>query len=312
MRKNASLRAKRSNLYFWDCFGTLCLAMTIVAICSPAFAQDVQEPAVAGTFYPGDSGKLKNMVDGFIDKAKPEPVDGEIIALILPHAGYVYSGWVAGYGVKLIKNKEFDTVIIVGLSHRVPFKGLSVLYKDFYQTPLGNAAIDKDISKKLIAYSENISYYALPFSVEHSAEVEIPFIQRALPDSKIVVVLTGDFSHETVSLLRDAIGSVIEKSSKEILLVASTDMSHFFSDQKARDIDARTMKEMEKFQPEALFNKCQTWPNSERPCGSLGMVGVMMAAEKLGANKLKVVKYATSGDVSSDKSRVVGYCRAVI
>ena len=218
----------------------------------------------------------------------------------------------AGYGIKLIKNKEFDTVIIVGLSHRVPFKGLSVLYKDFYQTPLGNAAIDKDISKKLIAYSKNISYHELPFKVEHSAEVEIPFIQRALPNSKIVVILTGDFSHETVSLLRHAISSVIEKSNKKILLVASTDMSHFFSEQKARDIDARTMREMEKFQPEALFNKCQTWSNSERPCGSLGMVGVMMVAEKLGANKLKVVKYATSGDVSFDSSRVVGYCSAVI
>ena len=277
-----------------------------------AFAKDIQKPAVAGSFFPANSEKLKNMVDGFIDKAELEPVDGEIIALVLPHAGYQYSGWVAGYGVKLIKNKEFDTVIIVGLSHRVPFKGLSVLYKDSYQTPLGNVAIDKDISKKLIAYSENISYYELPFSMEHSAEVEIPFMQRALPDSKIVVILTGDFSYETVCLLRDALNSVIKTSKKKILLIASTDMSHFFPEQKARDLDARTMKEMEKFQPEALFKKCLSWLNSERPCNSIGMLGVMMAAKKLGANKLKVVKYATSGDVTFDSSRVVGYCAAVV
>ncbi|UCH12644.1 MAG: AmmeMemoRadiSam system protein B, partial [Candidatus Omnitrophota bacterium] len=255
---------------------------------------------------------LKNIVDGFIDRADPEEIQGEIVAIILPHAGYKYSGWVAGYGAKIIKDKKFDTVVVVGLSHRVPFKGLSVLDKDFYQTPLGNVAIDKDISKKIVAYNKNISYYELPFRVEHSAEVEIPFLQRTLKNFKIVVILTGDFSYESCCLLRDAISSIVKKSGKKILLVASADMSHFFPEEKARNIDARTIKEMEKFDPETLFAKCLSWSNSERPCNSIGLIGVMMAARELGADKLKVLKYATSGDVTFDKSQVVGYCSAVI
>ncbi len=313
MKNCTSLRAKRSNLIIGIASSLSLLAMTAFFIsCPPAFAEEVQKPVVAGAFYPGDPEVLKNMVDGFIDRAKPEKIEGEIIAIILPHAGYKYSGWVAGYGAKIIKDKKFDTVIIVGLSHRVPFKGLSVLDKDFYQTPLGNVAIDKDISKKIIAYSENISYYELPFRVEHSAEVELPFLQRVLKDSKIVVILTADFSYESCCLLRDAISSVVKKSGKKILLVASTDMSHFYPDRKARSIDARTIKEMEKFDPGTLFTKCLSWSNSERPCNSIGMIGVMMAARELGADKLKVLKYATSGDVTFDKSRVVGYCSAVI
>ncbi len=289
----------------------LAFAFTVVS-CSPVFTEEVQKPVVAGSFYPGNPEVLKNIVDGFIDRADPEQVEGEIIALILPHAGYKYSGWVAGYGAKIIKNKNFDTVIIVGLSHRALFKGLSVLDKDSYKTPLGNVAIDRDLSKKIIAYSENISYHELPFRVEHSAEVEIPFLQGALKDFKIVVILTGDFSYQTACLIRDAISSVVKKSSKKILLIDSTDMSHFFPDKKARNIDARTIKEMEKFDPETLFTKCLSWSNSERPCGSIGMIGVMMAARELGADKLKVLKYATSGDVTFDKSRVVGYCSGVI
>ncbi len=130
-----------------------------LVFCSLAFAEEIQKPSVSGQFYPDNPEKLKQMVDGFIDKANPESVEGDIIAIISPHAGYVYSGWVAGYGFKAVKNTNFDTVIIVGLSHRIPFKGLSVLDKDFYHTPLGNIAIDKDMTKSLITYNKNIIYY---------------------------------------------------------------------------------------------------------------------------------------------------------
>lgn len=276
------------------------------------FAGDVQEPAVAGSFYTSDPEKLEKMVDGFINNADPEPINGEITALILPHAGYIYSGWVAGYGIKTIKDKDFDTVIIVGPSHRFPFKGLSVLKKDFYETPLGNVAIDKDISKKLIRYSKYIIDYEVPFKMEHSAEVEIPFIQRVLPNAKIVVMLTGDFSYETVNLLRNALSKIIRKTDKKILLVASTDLSHHNPDRVARQIDSQTLALIDTFDPEMLFARCSSLGNKERPCGAIPVIGVMMAARELGANELKILKYATSGDVTDDRSQVVGYVSAVM
>ncbi len=275
-------------------------------------AQESQKPAVAGMFYPDNPDKLKKMVDGFINKADLKPVEGEIMAIISPHAGYEYSGWVAGYAFKTVKNKKFDTVIIVGLSHRAAFKGLTVLDKDFYQTPLGSVSIDKDITKKLIAYNKDIKYDASVFAEEHSAEAEIPFVQEALPGSKIVVILTGDFNYETGLLLRDALVSAVKSGTKKVLLIASTDMSHFYSDQKARDIDKNTINEMEKFDPEGFFEGCLSSSGRDSPCGSIGVLGVMMAARQLGSDKLKVLKYATSADTTFDKTRVVGYCSAVI
>lgn len=283
-----------------------------LVFCASVFAEEVQRPVVAGMFYPANPDKLKNMVDSFINKAKPEPIEGEIMAIISPHAGYEYSGWVAGYAFKAVKNKKFDTVIIVGLSHRVPFKGLAVIDKDFYQTPLGSVSIDKDITKKLIAYNKDIKYYALAFTEEHSAEVEIPFVQQALPDSKIVVILTGDFDYETSLLLRNALVDVVKSGNKKVLLVASTDMSHFYPEEKAHSIDKSTIKEMEKFDPESFFTERLSSSGRDSPCGSIGVLGVMMAARQLGSDKLKVLKYATSADTAFDKSRVVGYCSAVI
>ncbi|MFH0732250.1 MAG: AmmeMemoRadiSam system protein B [Candidatus Omnitrophota bacterium] len=280
--------------------------------CLFSFAQDVQEAVVADAFYPADPKELKAMVDGFIDKAEVPQIEGEIIAVVLPHAGYQYSGHVAGYGAKIIKDKDFDTVILVALSHRVPFNGLTVLDKDFYKTPLGNVAVDKEITQKLLAYSTEISSYKAPFTIEHSAEVEIPFMQRLLPNARIAIILTGDFSYKNCSLLRDSLVSVVNSSNKKVLLLASTDMSHFFTEKEAHDIDALTLKDIEGFNPESLYKKCEAMSNSERPCGTIGLVGVMMAARQLGANEIKVLKYATSADTTPDKSRVVGYFSAVI
>jgi hypothetical protein len=154
-------------------------------------AEDIQKPAVSGYFYPKDRKSLQEMIDGFLDKADPKHINGRITAIISPHAGYVYSGQVAAYGFKLLKDKPYSTVVIVAPSHHHMFKGLAVLNKDSYMTPLGKMPIDRGITRKLLSYDEAIDYYPQAFSKEHSAEVEIPFIQQVLPQAKLVVILTG-------------------------------------------------------------------------------------------------------------------------
>lgn len=276
---------------------------------SLAYAEDVQKPVVAGYFYPKDRTTLKRTVDKYIDNAKVEDIEGDIVAIIAPHAGYQYSGWVAGYAFKAVKDKPFKTAIVVAPSHYYNFEGLSVLDRDSYLTPLGKIPIDKEITRELIAFDKRIKYYMQPFSREHAAEVEIPFLQQALKDIKIVVVLIGSPTYDNCTLLRDALTKVVE-ARDGILMVASTDMSHFHPDTQARLMDKTTLSEMRKFDPETLFLKLSS--GESELCGGGGVVGVMMAARNLGADSVKTLKYATSGDVTGDKRGVVGYCSVCV
>jgi AmmeMemoRadiSam system protein B len=157
----------------------LCLGVSPLGP-SPLFAGETQEPVVAGAFYPADKATLKKMVDEYIELANPEPIEGDIVALIAPHAGYIYSGPVAGYAFKLIKDKPYKTAIIIAPSHHSAFNGLSILDKDSYITPLGEVSIDKEITGKLLAFDKRIRYNPEAFRNEHAAEVEIPFLQESL------------------------------------------------------------------------------------------------------------------------------------
>jgi len=283
----------------------------IVLFVTELFAEDVQEPAVAGYFYPADPTAVKDMVDGYIAAADPEYIDGEIVAVIAPHAGYQYSGKTAGYAFKSIKDRPLKTAVVVAPSHRVGFKGLSVLDRGSYRTPLGIVPIERDITKQLIAFDKRIAYYAPAFLQEHAAEVEIPFLQRSLKDFKVVVILTGLPSYDTCTLIRDALSKVL-KDREDVIIVSSTDMSHHYPDKQARQIDGGTLAEIKQFDPESLFLKLANMSNQDSPCGTTGMVGVMMAARNLGADKITILDYTTSADATGLKSSVVGYFSAAI
>ncbi len=289
--------------------------LTAVSACvltaAVAYADNAQEASLAGSFYPEDPKELKHMVCSCIENAMPEGVRGRIMALILPHAGYRYSGKTAGYGFKAIMGKGFTTAIIVAPSHRHRFEGLAVLDKDSYLTPLGRAVIDKDITKRLISFDKGIKYYIQPFLNENSIETQIPFVQEALPRAKVALVLTGNPSYDTCILLREALSSVIGDR-EDVIIIASTDMSHYHADKQARIIDSKVIREIKQFNPEELFLELSGMPGKERPCGSTAVVGTMMAALKLGADKVKLLDYSTSGDTTGDYSAVVGYMSAVI
>ncbi|NQT95021.1 MAG: AmmeMemoRadiSam system protein B [Candidatus Omnitrophica bacterium] len=286
--------------------GRVAFVVLLLLFSNIAYAEDVQKPVVAGYFYPKDKARLEKMVDGFIERAEPEAVEGDIISIIAPHAGYEYSGHVASYAFKLIKDKPYKTAVIIAPSHHYGFEGLAVLNKDSYLTPLGRVAIDKEITKKLLDFDKRIDYYMQPFLKEHAAEVEIPFVQRALKGAKIVVILTGLPSYDTCTLLRDSLTKVL-RGRKDVILITSSDMSHYYPETTARRVDSTTLANIRRLDPEALFLKLSDTSSNDRPCGSTGIVGAMMAAKNLGANNIKLLKYATSGDTTGDMSRVVGY-----
>jgi MEMO1 family protein len=283
----------------------------IILLSMNAYAEEVQPSSLDGAFYSRDKAVLENMISGFIEAADLENIPGDIMAIISPHAGYQYSGAVAGYGFRALKGKEFKTVIVVASSHRHYFKGIAVLDKDAYATPLGKAPIDRELTKKLLFYDEMINYYPRPFFNENSTETQIPFIQYALPEAKIVVVLIGDPSYETCLLLGDALYDTIGER-EDIIIVSSTDMSHFSDDKRARSVDKDVIKEIEKFDPKRLFEYLSIMENKDRPCGTSALVSTLIAAEKLGADKIDTLKYATSADISGDHFSVVGYMSAVV
>ena len=291
--------------------GFLFFVVIVLALNANVYAEDIQPSSLDGAFYPKDKTVLENMIYNFIQGADLEGISADIIAVISPHAGYQYSGAVSGYSFKALKGKAFNTVIIVASSHRHYFKGIAVLDKDAYATPLGKAHIDKKLTKKLLFYDDNINNFPQFFLNENSTETQIPFIQYALPQAKIVIALIGDPSYETCLLLGDALYNAIGQR-KDVVIVSSTDMSHFSSDKRARSVDKGVIGEIEKFNPKNLFEYLSIMEDKDRPCGASALVSTLIAAEKLGADKIDVLKYATSADVSGDSKSVVGYTSAVV
>lgn len=290
---------------------TLCFFLILI-FSSFAFADEVKEPNVAGGFYPAFGPLLKNKVDKFIDDAKIEPIEGEIIALISPHAGYDYSGWVAGYGYRAIQNKKYDTVILLGPSHFNRFNGVSVYTIGKFRTPLGDITVDTDLANEIIAVNtEKITFNPAPFEREHCLEVQLPFLQRSLRDFKIVPILFGSDDSRLCTAVSVAIVKAVNAApNKKILIIASSDMSHYHGYKQACVMDNKALDIIKKFDPDSLYTVILT--GSIELCGGAPVVTAMLAARTLGADTIKVLKYANSGDVTNERTRVVGYSSAIM
>jgi AmmeMemoRadiSam system protein B/AmmeMemoRadiSam system protein A len=266
--------------------------------------EEIREPAVAGTFYPEKPDILSRDVKRYLDNAKKEKIEGEIIALVSPHAGYVYSGQVAASAFKLIEGKVFDSVVVVAPSHRVLFKGASVYGRGGYRTPLGVVPIDEEFSKRMMEGRKEIQFLPEAHAQEHSLEVQIPFLQVVLKSFRLIpIVMEPSWSWETCQHLAQAIAETV--GGKNVLLIASSDLSHFHSYEKAVQLDKVVLNHIEHFDPAALSRdlgsgRCEA-------CGGGPMISIMLAAKALGANKGKALKYLNSGDVTGDRGRVVGY-----
>lgn len=279
---------------------------------SPTLPAGQVRPAIlAGTWYPGDPDELRAMVDGFLNAV--EPVDGQPIAMVVPHAGYVYSGPVAAYGFKQLEQGDIDVAIIIAADHQLPLsKPISIWSEGGFQTPLGIVAVDAELARALVAADPGISSDTAPHQGEHPIEIELPFLQRVCPDCSIVPVLMGSDSEESVEILAKALLSVLP--GRKAVIIASSDLSHYPAYQDARAVDGATLAAIETGDPARVRETVGSLMNAgfsnlaTCACGQAPILVAMRVAQGLGADTITVLHYANSGDVpSGDRERVVGY-----
>ena len=272
-----------------------------------------RKPAVAGQFYPGDSVTLSKEITDYFKKAKKEPIPGKIITLISPHAGYMYSGQVAAYAYKLLEGLSFQTVVVISPSHVAYFQGASIYNGDAYETPLGKILIDTSVAGKMADINNRVFLSSKGHGFvgtrgEHALEVQLPFLQLVLGKFKLVPIVIGDQDWTTCEALAEALTESLK--GKSALIVASSDLSHFHPYNEAIRLDSIVMNHVNSFDPEGLYEDIST--GLCEACGASPIISAMLAAKGLGADKAKVLKYANSGDVTGDRSGVVGYMAAVM
>jgi len=267
--------------------------------------------AVAGTWYPARAEALVREVDAYL-AAADVPRSGHVEAVIAPHAGLMFSGAVGAYAYKAAAaTGAYDVAFVIGPSHYVSFDGVSVWADGAFDFPLGPAVIDASAAAELLV-SPIAHVMPRAHQREHSIEMQLPFLRRLFPDIPIVPMLMGLQRRETIDALAAAIARAAR--GRRVLLIASTDLSHFFDAARAAALDARVQDFVHAFDPEGLLDLFEQYPEQERgryvACGGGPAIAVMKAARDMGATVGRVLKYAHSGDVSGDNERVVGYLAA--
>lgn len=266
----------------------------------------IRESVIAGTWYPGHPESLKSEISRYLQRAALSPINGELVGLVVPHAGYMYSGCVAAHAYSLLRDHPFDRVLILAPSHRAYFKGASVYTPGGYRTPLGVVPLDRPMVDLLLKHPDLVRFVPEADAEEHSLEIQLPFLQVMLPSFRMTPVIMGEQSFEFCEKL----ARVIVEASREtrLLLIASSDLSHYHAASEARRLDRVVSDCVERFDPEGLSDHLRQ--GDCEACGAGPMMTVMIASRLLGANKSKVLQYANSGDVTGDTRRVVGYLAA--
>jgi AmmeMemoRadiSam system protein B len=271
---------------------------------------NIRPAAVAGTWYPGSAGALTREIDAYLGAATGGPA-GRVQAIVVPHAGLMFSGPVGAYAYKAAASGDFDVAVLVGPSHFTAFDGVAIWPDGAFESPLGPVVIDEAGSRALSTASV-IQPLPAAHRREHSLEMQLPFLRRLLPDLPIVPLLIGFQRRETIDALAAAIRDAFGE--RRALLIASTDLSHYFDAATAATLDARVQARVAAFDPEGLLDLFETYPEQERgryvACGGGAAIAVMKAARALGARDGRVLKYAHSGEVSGDYDGVVGYLAA--
>ncbi|MCU1384351.1 MAG: hypothetical protein JWL71_3048 [Acidobacteria bacterium] len=269
---------------------------------------NVRNAAVAGTWYPRTAAGLAAAVDGYLtaaDRAGRE-VAGDLVALIAPHAGLMYSGPVAAHAYRLLRQRTFDVVVLVGPSHFDPFDGVALPPWTGFDTPFGVAPIDAACARAIAAATPIVHERASAHTREHSLEMQLPFVGRLAPAVPIVPLLMGYQTAETAASLGIALAAALR--GRRALLIASTDLSHYHDATTASALDSVVIDCVSRFDADGLQHALETTP--DHACGGGPTVAVMRAARAAGAADAVVLNYADSGDVSGDKSSVVGYMAA--
>lgn len=268
----------------------------------------VRPSAVHGLFYPGDPGELRREVDSLLEKAGRGGHDGgRIRGVIAPHAGYMYSGYTAARAYAQVKGRSYGVVVIVSPSHQEYFDGISVFPGDAYSTPLGTVNVNSNVREKLLKSSSIVVASTKGHGSEHAIEVQLPFLQQTLHRYTILPIVMGDQKRELCLHLGDALSTVL--GDEDHLLVASTDLSHYYPSEIADRLDSRMIDDIARFDRERLMEDLET--GKTEACGGGPTVAVMTALGRLGVSTMEVLYHCNSGDVTGDRHRVVGYVSAV-
>lgn len=270
--------------------------------------KDIRKPVIAGTWYPANPRILRADLEGFLHNVPDEKIEGKIIGLIAPHAGYVYSGQVAAFAYKIIGGETIDAVILLGPSHRTFFHGVSIYDRGGYETPLGVVPVDASLAKGIMAQSKVISHIPAAHSQEHSLEIQVPFLQVALGDFRFVPLVMGEQDRQTCETLAESIVRAV--GDRRVLIVGSSDLSHFHSYEKALKLDSVVLKHIEEMDGSGLLKDLEN--NTCEACGGGPAAVTIMVSKRLGSDRAKILKYANSGDVTGDRGSVVGYASAVL
>ena len=297
----------------------------------------LRRTAVAGRWYPDDPVRLAADLDRYLAAAETDAPAHRPRALIAPHAGLMYSGPVAAFAYKIAKDAGYESVVLVGPSHFIPFQGVSLWDDGAWDTPFGPIAVDRTLAASIRSESPEFVDMPAAHAREHSLEMQLPYIAHLLPGVPIVPMVMGRQSRHTALALGDAIatavaartpahaghepapgvpsdagtgGELTGPHSGAVLIVASSDLSHYENANAASALDAVMIQHVEAMDPEGLMTALERDPR--HACGGGPMVAVLRAARQLGATEARVLRYADSGDVSGDKSSVVGYMAAAI
>ena len=272
----------------------------------------VRPSPIAGTWYEGNPKALALIVDQYLDQAELPELPGEVVAVIAPHAGIKYSGPVAGYAFAAVRGMHFDLVAVLSPMHQPTYEPLLTSAHKAYSTPLGDVPIDQDSIAELNSHLVPVLGYGMTpvaYDQEHSLEIELPFLQRALSDGfKLLPVMVRAQSVQVSRQVGTALAETLK--GKKALIVASTDLSHFYSQKEAGILDTEMLRRVESFSPEDVFRAEKEGEGFA--CGLGALTAVLWAGKSLGADSVKILRHATSGDVTGDTSSVVGYGAAVL
>jgi len=271
-------------------------------------ALDLRPSPIAGTWYEGMPKPLAAKIDGYLADVKLPQLDGQVIGVIAPHAGHKYSGAVAAHAFAALRGQSPDVVAVLSPFHNYVSYPLICTSHQAYATPLGNLDVDVNALEELQSHLD-VPITRIPNDKEHSLEIELPFLQRVFQNEfKLLPIMIREQEEHTARKLGDALAKTLKN--KNAVLVASTDLSHFYDQQTARMFDQHMLKCFESFNPHAIFEAEYTGKGFA--CGHAAVAATLWACQHLGADSVQILDYATSGDVTRDHSSVVGYGAAAI
>lgn len=266
---------------------------------------------IAGTWYPGEKAALQESIDGFLAKTPDINLPGDLIGLIAPHAGHRYSGQVAAHAFRCAAGMQPEVVVIISPYHQLHSAKLLTSGHESYRTPLGDVPIDHALVAELRSalHERELEVAPVTNDQEHALEIELPFLQRVIDSPfALVPLMMREQSMRVAETLGAALSAVIDISRS--LLIASTDLSHFYPAEKAKQFDAEMLSRMQAYEPARIMSAEEEGIGFA--CGSGAVASLMLAAKEFGANQVEVLNYAHSGEVTGDLDSVVGYGAAAI